>query len=93
MDCRINRFHQGAFHIAGTLGVDVLPLVIYGSGKALPKRGRKLNRWPMHLEIDRRISPEEMLSYGETFREQASYLRKYYIRRYSAMANRIEQDV
>lgn len=93
MDCRISRFRQGAFHIAGTLGVDVLPLVIYGSGKALPKRGRKLNKWPMHLEIGRRISPEEMLSFGETFREQASYIRKYYIRRYSAIANRIEQDV
>ena len=92
-DCSIGRFHKGAFHIAHTLGIDVLPLVIYGSGKALPKKGRKLNRWPMHLEIDRRISPEELTSYGETLREQASYMRKYYIRRYNHIADRIEQNV
>lgn len=92
-DCSIGRFHQGAFYLAETLGVDVLPLIIYGSGKALPKRGRILNRWPMHLEIDRRISPDAMKQKGATLRAQASYMRKYYKERYTAIANKIEQDV
>lgn len=93
MDCSIGRFRQGAFHIAETLGIDILPIILYGSGKALPKRGRKLNRWPIHVEIDRRISPEELRSFGETTMKQASGMRKYYIRRYLEIANRIEQDV
>lgn len=93
MDCSIGRFHKGAFHLAHTLGVDVLPLVLYGSGKALPKKGRKLVKWPIHLEIDRRISPSELETYGETLRQQASYMRQYYRKRYEETANRIEQDV
>jgi len=92
-DCSIGRFHQGAFHIAQTLGVDVIPLILYGAGLALPKKDKHLNKWPIRIEIDKRISPEEMTSYGQTLKEQASYMRKYYKRRYSEIANKIEQNV
>jgi 1-acyl-sn-glycerol-3-phosphate acyltransferase len=57
LDCSLGRFRQGAFHVARTLGVDILPVVIYGTGKALKKRGRLLRKWPVHMEIDRRITP------------------------------------
>lgn len=91
-DCSIGRFHQGAFYLAQTLDVDVLPLVLYGSGKALPKHGRMLAKWPMHMEIDSRISPERLRQEG-TLRQQASYMRQYYKDRYAQLANRIEQNV
>ena len=93
LDCSIGRFHQGAFYLAQTLNIDILPLVLYGSGKALPKKGRLLRKWPMHMEIDQRISPESLRQHGETFREQASYMRKYYKERYAQLANRFEQNV
>lgn len=92
-DCSIGRFRKGAFHIAHELNIDIVPLIIYGSGKVLPKRGRLLRSWPMHLEIGKRISPAELRTYGETLLEQASYMRKYYKRRYIEIANKIEQDV
>jgi 1-acyl-sn-glycerol-3-phosphate acyltransferase len=92
-DCTITRFHQGAFYLAGQLGVDILPLVLYGAGKALPKEGKYLRKWPIRIEIDKRISPEELQALGSLPREQASEMRKYYKRRYREMANRIEQDV
>lgn len=93
-DCSISRFHQGAFYLAEQLNVDVLPLVLYGAGKALPKKDKHLHKWPIRIEIDKRISHEEMLSsYGQTLREQTFMLRKYYKHRYAEMANRIEQDV
>ena len=92
-DCTITRFHQGAFYLAEQLNVDILPLVLYGAGKALPKKEKHLHKWPIRIEIDRRISPEELQAYGSLPREQASGLRKYYKRRYAEMANRIEQDV
>ena len=93
LDCSIGRFHQGAFYLAQTLNIDILPLVLYGSGKALPKKGRLLRKWPMHMEIDQRISPESLRQHGETIREQASYMRKYYKERYAQLANRFEQNV
>lgn len=93
LDCSIGRFHQGAFYLAKELGVDILPVVLYGAGKALPKHGRVLNRWPMHMEIDKRISQDELTQFGESFREQASHMRKYYIERYAEVADKIEQEL
>lgn len=92
-NCKINRFKQGAFHVAQSLGIDILPCVIYGAGHALPKHGRYLRSWPIHMEIDSRISPEQMRQMGETTLKQASAMRAYYKKRYSEIANRMEQDV
>ena len=93
MDCSVSRFQQGAFHIAGQLHADILPIVSYGTGKALPKKGKLLRKWPIRIEIDKRISPEELPTFGQTPRVQASKFRTYYQRRYAEIANRIEQDV
>ena len=93
LDCSIGRFHQGAFYLARELDVDILPVVLYGAGKALPKHGRYLRRWPIHLEIDRRIPAAQLSEYGETFREQASRMRAYYKERYAEVADRMEQTL
>lgn len=91
-DCRIGRFHQGAFYLAKSLGVDVVPLVLYGAGKVLPKKGRHLNKGIIRLEIDKRRSVEELNGMG-TLKETASAFRKYYKDRYTEMCNKIEQNV
>ena len=93
LDCSIGRFHQGAFYLADLLNLDILPVVLYGAGKALPKHGRILRRWPIRLEIDRRIPHEELLQYGETYKSQASYMRKYYMSRYTEIADRVEKTL
>lgn len=92
-DGGLGRFHQGAFHIAGTLNLDMIPLLLYGSGKVLPKHGRIINGWHMHLEIGGRISPEGMTEYGQTFRERSSEMRKRYKREYTSLADRIERGL
>ncbi len=92
-DCSITRFHQGAFFLAAQLGVDILPIVSYGTGKVLPKNGKFLRKWPVRVEIDGRISPEELLSFGKNAKEQASNMRLHYIKRYTEIANQVEQDV
>ncbi len=89
-DGRIGRFHQGAFFLADRLGLDILPLVLYGTGMALPKHGRILRRRPLRVEIDTRISPEEMSREGESLKERASYMRGYFARRQSEIADRVE---
>lgn len=92
-DCSIGRFHQGAFLIAEELGIDLIPMVLYGAGKAMPKKEMWIHRWPIRIEIDKRISPESLRSMGDTLKSRASQMRKYYKRRYAEMADRIEQDV
>lgn len=93
MDCSIGRFHQGAFYLAQALDIDILPVVLYGAGRALPKHGRILRRWTMRLETDRRISPEEMRNISDGYAGQASYMRSYFGRRYSEIADKIEQTL
>ena len=76
-DCRIGRFHKGAFHIASALKLDILPFVEYGAGQVLPKGGKYLRRGDIRLQINKRIPYEEYIQYG-TSQEIASRFRKYY---------------
>jgi len=92
-DSSIARFRQGAFFLAGQLGVDILPIVSYGAGKVLPKNGKFLRKWAVRIEIDGRISPGELLLFGSGAKEQASNMRLHYIKRYTEIANQVEQDV
>ena len=92
-DGRIGRFHQGAFHIAGSLGLDVIPAIIYGASRALPKRRNILHRWPVYFEIGERLSSADIGSSGDTLKQQASAMRDNYRRRYSEIADKIERDV
>ena len=91
-DCRIGRFHQGAFHIADKLGLDITPMYLYGPGKILPKRTYHLQKGPIYLEIGDPISQQELKSMGDT-KTQASQMRKHYICEYGKIANQIEQNV
>lgn len=93
-DCSIGRFHQGAFLIAESLSLDVIPLVLYGTGKVLPKKARLLRKGMISMEIGPRISQERLRSEGGAMLwQQASYMRRYYRGRYSEIANRVEQYV
>lgn len=92
-DCSLGRFHQGAFKIAGELGLDIVPLVLYGTGKVMPKHRHIFRKWPIHMEIDSRITPSRLSETGSATLSQASAMRKYYKERYTTIADRIEQNV
>ena len=79
--------------MAKQLNVDLLPIISYGAGKALPKKGKYLRKWPVRIEIDQRQSPDAMLTYGHSPRAQATNMRKYYKQRLGEIANRMEQNV
>ena len=79
-DCRIQRFHKGAFEIADTLGLDILPIVENGAGRVLPKGGKYLRKGEIRIDIDKRIAPTEYRKHGE-IRKIASWFRKYYVER------------
>ena len=89
--CKIGRFHQGAFCIAEQLGLDILPMCLYGSGKVLPKKTYLLKRGQLHIEVD---SPIKRTKSNGPFSllEQASEMREWYISKYESICNKIEQD-
>ncbi|MBQ0073740.1 MAG: glycosyltransferase [Prevotella sp.] len=88
-DCSINRFHKGAFALAKELGVDILPTILYGAGKVLPKKAKHLHKGVMHIEIDRRFSPQEQEEIGD-LRIRSQWFRKYYKKRYRELCDEFE---
>ena len=58
-DCRIQRFHRGAFLSARELGLPVLPLYIHGFGYALPKHDFLLRKAGLYMEVGERFDVPE----------------------------------
>ena len=58
-DCRIQRFHRGAFLAARELGLPVLPLYIHGFGYALPKKDFLLRKAGLYMEVGQRFEVPE----------------------------------
>lgn len=87
-DCSIQRFHQGAFHIANELKLDIVPMVLHGAGHYLPKNDFMLRRGRITLRIMERIpfTPDAFA----TLREEASHYRKLITGEYNRMAAEIE---
>jgi 1-acyl-sn-glycerol-3-phosphate acyltransferase len=80
-DGHIQRFHRGAFYIAEKLNLDILPLMIFGSGGFLPKGTfwGKPNR--LFTQILPRIMPEDQ-TFGHNYSERTRQIRRYYIEEY-----------
>ena len=91
-DCRIGRFHQGAFWLADQLGVDILPMYLYGPGKILKKKTYTLHKGPVRIEVGEPVSLQSLKAMGR-LKEQTKEMRQRYIDKYESMANKIEQSV
>jgi 1-acyl-sn-glycerol-3-phosphate acyltransferase len=91
-NCRIGRFHKGAFAIAEQLGLDVVPMFLYGPGRILPKKTYHLRRGPIYMELGRPVTRAELNKMGD-LRTQAQAMRRHYIEKYEIIENRIEQNV
>ena len=76
-DGHIQRFHRGAFYIAEKLQVDILPILIFGSGDFL----RKGNFWGkpsrLFMKVLPRITPDDT-QFGETYIQRSKQVRRYY---------------
>lgn len=91
-DCTIGRFHRGAFYIAEKLGVEILPMCLYGTGKVLPKKTHILQKSPIYIEVEKPLTRGELDAMGSAM-QQASIMQKKYIEKYSEICNVIEQNV
>ena len=76
-DLKIKRFHKGAFHLAEKLSLDVLPMVIHGTGHCVTKHEYFGNKCTITVKfLDRiRLSDTE---FGTTPRERAKLIGKHF---------------
>ena len=80
-DHRIQRFHRGAFYMAEKLHLDILPIVVFGSGDFLPRYAFWGRPNALYMKILARVSPED-LSFGSTYSERTRRFRHFYTEQY-----------
>lgn len=82
VDCQVHRFHKGAFYLAEKLQLDILPVVLYGTGMIISKRQ------PFYVKrgvLCTRILPRILYtdaSYGVTYQERSKAIAKTFRRAY-----------
>jgi 1-acyl-sn-glycerol-3-phosphate acyltransferase len=79
VDGRLRAFKSGAFELAKKVGAPVLPIVLEGTGNALPKRGFVLQgRHPIRLRVLDEIPPERFASISAD--ELTAKVRELYVK-------------
>jgi SAM-dependent methyltransferase len=75
-DTHIQRFHKGAFYLAQELGLDILPVIIHGSGRIMTKGEYFLKQGGVTIKFLPRISIEDK-RLGESLLEKSRAIRRY----------------
>lgn len=77
-DGKIGRFHKGAFYLAEKLGLDILPVVLYGNGLVSSKRQPfYIKKGLLVSKILPRISPDDN-SFGTGYKERTKNIGNYF---------------
>lgn len=84
-DGAIGRFHSGAFYLAEQLNLDVLPVLIHGSGHVFAKKDFMLRKGEIHLRVFPPVSIKTMPPL-----EAARTMRRFYRQEYGRMEESIE---
>jgi 1-acyl-sn-glycerol-3-phosphate acyltransferase len=85
----ILRFHRGAFYLAETLGLDVLPVFIHGAGHVLPKKDFMLREGAITVEVHPRISAQDS-NYSNDYPTRTKQIQRYYRQTFATL--RREQE-
>ena len=87
----ILRFHQGAFHLADKLDVDILPIVTHGIGNIFPKGDTIIHKSIITISIMERVQRDNpVFRADKTPLETTRLFRHFYIDTYAALAEACE---
>jgi 1-acyl-sn-glycerol-3-phosphate acyltransferase len=79
-DGTIKRFHKGAFYLAETLQLDILPVLLHGTGMCMNKKDYMLSKGTITVHILPRIAFDTAKTYQEKAKECTKLLRVEYQR-------------
>jgi uncharacterized protein len=83
VDGNIQRFHRGAFYLSEKLQLDVLPVLVYGSGDFLGKGWFWGRPGALYMRIMPRIAFDNP-DFGTTVSERTRKFRRFYIEKYGS---------
>jgi 1-acyl-sn-glycerol-3-phosphate acyltransferase len=85
---KIKRFHKGAFYMAQSLGVDILPILLHGVHECLRKGEFFLFTGKITMKIMPRIDLQSGVM-GTTMRDQAKAMTAYFRREYEELRKEV----
>lgn len=91
-DGNMKRFHKGAFFLAEQLNIDILPVMLHGTGYTLSKGDMMLKDGHIVIKFLPRISPDN-LAFGTTYAEKAKQVGKYCRAEFESLKQTLEQPV
>ena len=89
-DEEVKRFHKGAFYIAEKLNLDILPIVIHGTGYTMSKSDFLLKDGYVTIKYLPRVAAKD-LYFGVDYSEKAKFLGKYFRQQYQLLKAECEQ--
>jgi 1-acyl-sn-glycerol-3-phosphate acyltransferase len=89
-DEHIKRFHKGAFFIAEKLGLDILPILIHGTGYTMSKGDFLLKDGFIAIKYLPRVKPADFF-FGVDYADKAKGLGKYFRQQYAILKAEQEQ--
>ena len=88
-DGNMKRFHKGAFFLAEKMKLDILPIVIHGTGYTMTKNDFLLKDGNITLKFLPRIAPDND-QWGEGYAERAKKIGRYFREEFSHLRAQIE---
>jgi len=89
-DGNVQRFHKGAFYLAEKLNLDILPIILHGSGDTLTKNDFLVKDGKITLKFLSRIKPDDE-SYGKGYSERGKMIGRYFRAAYNQLRVELEQ--
>ncbi|MBO6078426.1 MAG: 1-acyl-sn-glycerol-3-phosphate acyltransferase [Bacteroidaceae bacterium] len=89
-DCRILRFHKGAFHLAQELNLDIVPVCLNGVGYVLPKKELMLRKGKITVTVGKRVAADDA-SWGADSRSRTQAFHKHYIEWYNELDSKLKR--
>jgi 2-polyprenyl-3-methyl-5-hydroxy-6-metoxy-1,4-benzoquinol methylase len=89
-DGKMKRFHKGAFFLAEQLGMDILPIVLHGTGYNMTKGDFLLKNGTITVKYLPRIAADDTL-FGTGYAERTKNISRYFKEEYQKLSAQVEQ--
>jgi 1-acyl-sn-glycerol-3-phosphate acyltransferase len=90
VDGTMKRFHKGAFYIAEKLNLDILPIVLAGTGYTMTKGDFLLKNGTLAVKFLPRIKPGDT-RFGTGYAENSKFIGRYFREQFQQFRQQIEQ--
>lgn len=89
-DGKMKRFHKGAFFLAEQLGMDILPVMLHGTGYNMTKGDFLLKNGTITIKYLPRIAANDS-AFGSGYAERTKNISRYFKEQYQKLSAEIEQ--